>query len=156
MGASKLTSLSGSSLGCDVCSDPVDSVNNTSGGTTAAIAQNLDGNDGGSLGHTVSDTSNVGTDVGSVSVEIRVGGSGNSVVSPSSTALKLGMGDQNTGVDNVGKGTESGRAIVDVRSAGSRFVGDGAKTPRRNGRLGDLLFMRLVMVQWIIYGFAGI
>lgn len=81
--------------------------------------------------------------MGSVSVEIRVGGSGNRIVSPSGTAGKLVVGDQNTGVDNVGKDAGSSGVIVDVVAAGSRAVRDGTKTPRREGRLGDL-FIRLI------------
>lgn len=86
----------------------------------------------------------------SVSVEIRVGGSGNSIVSPNGTAAKLSVGDQNTGVNNVGKGTGSRSAIVDVVVAGSTAVRDGTKTPRREGSLGDLFIgLELWSIEWL-------
>lgn len=128
-GGGKQTSFASSSLCLDIGNNPVDTGNDTSGGTTTIVSQNLDGDDVDGLCNTVCGSTDGTSDVGSMSEEIRVGRARDSVESPGGTAAKLSVCNQNTGVDNVGKDASSSTAIIDVAGTGSALVRDGAKTP---------------------------
>lgn len=128
-GGSKQTGFASSALCLDIGNNPVDTSNDTGGGTRTIVSQNLDGDDVDGLCNAIGGSTDGTSDVGSMSEEIRVGRARNSVESPGGTAAKLSVGNQNTGVDNVGKDASSSAAIIDVAGSGSALVRDGAKTP---------------------------
>lgn len=132
------TRTGGPSSALSVRSNKVDTGDDTSGGTRSIITQNLDSDDARALGNTVGGTGNGTGAVSSVSVEIRVGGAGNSIESPAGTAAKVGVGDQHTSINDVDEGTSSRSVVIDVVGSSPGAVRDGAKSPRRNGRLGNL------------------
>jgi len=82
---------------------PVDTIDDTRVGTATVVAEHLDGEDVGLLGKTPLVTDSSGSDVGSVSVLVSVGGSAHSVVAPESTSgvLEVLMGDLDASIDDV-------------------------------------------------------
>lgn len=69
-------------------------------------------------------TSNVSTVAHGVS-----GAATDGVVPERGTAAELGVRGEDTSVYDVGVGTATGGAVVDVRRRARRRVGDGTKTP---------------------------
>jgi hypothetical protein len=93
---------------------------------------------------TTNGTSNVSTVAESVSV-----GSADGVVSKSSTATELGVGDKDTRVDNVSVGVLSSGGVVDVRSGCTRTVADSTETPCSTGLGCQSLLLKLVIVDLV-------
>lgn len=62
--------------------------------------------------------------------------SGEDAVSCNSTTTELGVGDQNTAVDDVGIRSLASRCIIDVAGRARGAVGDRSKTPG-SSRLGS-------------------
>ena len=68
-----------------------------------------------------------------MSVLIGVLGAGDKVGSPNSAAPELGVGGENSGVDNVDTGSGTSSAVVDVAGGALDLVGDAAESPWGTG-----------------------
>jgi hypothetical protein len=53
----------------------------------------------------------------------------NEIVSPDGTSTELGVGNQDTSVDNVDTASAAGSGVIDVAGVAGGLVGDGSKTP---------------------------
>ena len=131
-------------LGGDVANSPVETGKDGGGGTLSAL-EDLNRDQVGTLGNTVSGATNGTSNVGAVAESVGVG-SADSVVSESGTTTKLGVGDDDTGVDNVGVGVLSSGRVVDVRGGGTGAVADGTKTPGSTGLGGQSLLLECILV----------
>lgn len=134
----------GAGLGGDVADGPVETGKDGGGGALPA-REDLDRDQVGALGNTVGAATDGTSDVGAVTESVSVG-SANSVVAESGTATELGVGDEDTRVNNVGIGVLSSGGVVDVRGGGTGAVADGTKTPGSTSLGSQSLLLEAVLV----------
>lgn len=131
-------------LGGDVADGPVETGEDGGGGSRGAL-EDLDGDQVGLLSDTVGGAADGASNVGAVAESVGVG-SADSVVAESGTAAELGVGNKDTGVDDVCVSVLSSGGVVDVRGGGAGAVADGTKTPSSTSLGGQSLLLEGVLV----------
>lgn len=139
--------LASAALGSDVVHSPVETGQNTRVSSLGSL-ENLDGNNGGLwrlvqsslhidactdlLSNTIGRASNSTSNVSAVSKGVSVS-SREDAVSCNGATAELGVGDQNTTVDNIGIRALASRGVINVASRARGAVGDRSKTPGSSG-----------------------
>jgi len=135
----------GAATGGSAVGSPLNTLNDTGPGSRTTAAEHLDGDEGGLLGNTVVEATGGGGNVGSVSVAVRVGLTRDGVDTEDGTALEVLVGQEDTGVDDVGVDASAGRLPVSVGVVVEEEVAElvnSAETPGCGIGL-DLLFVFL-------------
>lgn len=115
--------------------NPVDTLNDTGGGTGTRVVEDLDGDESGLLGDTVGGTTDGTGNVGTVTVTVI--GTASNVGTHGGTAAELGVGGADTGVNDVDGNALAGGGVIDVVGGTSSQVRDTAQAPGGTG-LGGL------------------
>ena len=116
-------------LATAVGSDPLNTLNDTGGGTGTVITENLDTDESGLLGNTVGVATDGTGNVGTVTVAVAVG-TASDVGTDGGTAAEVVVGGADTGVNNIDSDALAGGGVVDVAGGGAGAVGDTGNAPR--------------------------
>lgn len=101
--------------------------------------ENLDCDNGGSLGHTILLTSNSPSAVCSMAVNIDKRGTGHGIVTENGPALEVSVVGINTRVNQISIHSEASRCIERILLPVGGAVRDGAETPGRRALSRDAL-----------------
>src|SRR5690606_6950683 len=119
--------------GLGIGDDPVDTSDDTGVGAGAGGGEDLHTDEACLLGNTVGGATDGTSNVSTVTVAVSGRLAGDGVVTGRSTATELGVAGVDTSVNNVGEGTGTRAAVVDVGGEASVPVGDAGKTPGSAG-----------------------
>jgi hypothetical protein len=131
--------LGGAALGGDVVDGPVVAGEDGGGGAGRAL-EDLDGDEVGLLCDAVGGPADGAGDVGAVAEGVGVGAA-DGVVAKGRASAELGVGDDHTGVDDVGVGALASGRVVDVGGGGAGFGGVGPATPGSTALGGQSLLL---------------
>lgn len=133
----------GAATGLSIVGDKVDTSNDTRVGTRTLSVEDLDSVKLSVLSDTVGLGANGTGAVSAVAVAVSVVTITSEVLEECSTALELGVGGGNTGVDDVDAGARASAGVVDVLvvAALASSVRDTRKTPGRSALRGEGLLL---------------